>query len=126
CEAAPRLEALAMAGSQLDPLATKAVASLKSLRFLNVSGCSFERSGAEALSKADMLVTLDLSEARGLSAADFKAIAKGVQLEWLSVSSTDLDDQALGYLSNLENLQFLDCSSTAISDLQAASVGRLT
>ncbi len=93
------------------------IASLTSLKRLDLSLTYVSDRGAERLKALDQLEELNLSAAEFITDAAMAFLRGNRQLKRLNLRGTDVTDTSLAYIAELSQLKSLDVSFTQITDV---------
>lgn len=121
-----RLRKIRLSGTQVGETTSDAIATLKDLEEIDLSGC-----GQLTVDAIAPLVTLP--KLRKLNLYDtslgddaFAILADASALRWLNLDKTGLTDAGVESLSGLDQLEFLHLGSTSITDAAANSLAKMS
>ena len=110
------LRYLALAGTQVTARGIEHLKALPNLQTLNLSTTKFTELEAQCLTEMPMLRTLYLDGVQTLSVECLEKVAMIQRLQFLVLSSSNLDDNGLASVGKISTLGTLNLDSTGITD----------
>ncbi len=111
----PKLNRLTLAGTKNVDGLLKNLGGLPNIRSLGLDNSDVTEEGLKALAGMKNLADLDLSGVKKPTAKAFAALADCTKLEMLNLAETAIDDEALGKLDTLIALKELKLQSTKVA-----------
>jgi len=119
-----QLTKLDVRNTAIDKTAAEAIARLTNLEELHIDGAGFDRAALEALRPLTNLRLLDMRSAR-LTTAGYAELLYHRKLVELVLHHSNVDDEALGLLADLPELERLHVSHTLVTDEGIARLSKL-
>ena len=109
------LRVLFLGGTSLDDVSLEAFAGCTELERLDVRNTGMNGAELVHFKNCEELSSVDLSRVRSLDKAALENL-KNCNLKWLNVGDTDIDDEALAFLNDHQQLEYLNIAGTKVSD----------